>query len=404
MPAQPRNARTRIGMPLVALGLSLLVAVPALADIPDDKSGRIEEFREREITLTEPASGTYQIFRGTQPIGDLPLAEAAGDAELAGQLQGELRRRAAWQLAWGAMIPVGAFLFYDNFYGSTRPAGSDLPPARVAPYSATDFRAFLLALAGGGITAYGASNVAQWVSERFGWAFPQLLAPEVAKQKVRQARTNLLDELNLLAADVPVATGGATASVVSPQDAKLLPGNIPRGAEGTAAFYARNAARVLASQKGEGYRLYVVYTSDLNDTSGKVQQGAWNYLFTHPTKLDSWEVSVPVFGGNAVVRSAPTAYNPYKEPSAFPTNWHIDSPAAMTSLKDALLARGEPWLADDATFALLPHFELLRQPVWILDLGEGPLTAGVEAASGSVVSLRESRLAPLPGGAQSPRR
>ncbi len=404
MPAsyrKPRKARFRS---LTALTLALMLASPAHADIPDEKSGRITEFREREITLTEPASGSYQLFQGSRRIGDLTLAEAVKDEELAGRLHSDLRRRALWQLGWTALSPVGGYLFYDNFYGSVRTPETKLPPARFAPYPATDYRAFLLVLVGGAIATYGAVNAAQWVSERLGWSIPQLLAPEVAREKVKEARTELLDELNLLASDVPIATGGATASTVASQDNTLLPSNVPAGSEGSAAFYAREATKIITNQKGPGYRLYLVYTADLSDTSGLVQRGAWNYLFTHPTKLDAWEVSVPIFGGNPTVRQAPSAYNRYKEPSEFPNNWRIDSPAAMTSLKDALIARGEPWLTEDATFALLPTYELLRVPVWILDLGDGPLSAGVEAASGSVVSLRDSTLNPLTGGAQSPGR
>jgi hypothetical protein len=381
-----------------------MLAGPAHADIADDKSGRITEFREREITLTEPASGSYQLFQGSRRIGDLTLAEAVQDEELAGRLRSDLRRRALWQLGWTALSPVGGFLFYDNFYGSVRPAEAKLPPARFAPFPATDYRAFLLTLVGGAIATYGVVNAAQWVSERLGWFTPQLLEPELAREKVKEARTELLDELNLLASDVPIATGGATASTVATQDMTLLPSNVPTGSEGSAAFYAREATKIITTQKGPGYRLYLVYTADLSDTSGLVQRGAWNYLFTHPTTLDAWEVSVPIFGGNPTVRQAPSAYNRYKEPSDFPNNWRIDSAAAMTSLKDALIARGEPWLTEDATFALLPTYELLRVPVWILDLGDGPLSAGVEAASGSVVSLRESTLNPLTGGAQSPGR
>jgi hypothetical protein len=402
MPANHPSRSKPLVRPLVALALSLMLASPAFADIPDDKTGRIQEFREREITLSEPASGSYQLFQGTRRIGDLTLAETVKDEELVGQLRGDLRRRALWQLGWTALIPVGGFVFYDNFYGSERAPTSGLPPARFAPFPATDFKAFLLTLAGGAIATYGAVNASQWLSERMGWFIPQLLKPEVAKEKVQEARTELLDELNLLAADVPIATGGATASAVSPQDATLLPGNVPAGGEGSAAYYAREATKVITSQKGPGYRLYLVYTADLTDTTGVIQRGAWNYLFTHPTKLDAWEVSVPIFGGNPTVRQAPAAYNAYKEPSDFPGTWRIDSPAAMTSLKDALIARGEPWLTEDATFALLPYFELLRVPVWILDLGDGPLTIGVEAASGSVVGLRESSLNPITGGAQSP--
>lgn len=400
----PSRRGRLIGRPLLALALSLCLAAPAGADIPDEKSGRISEFREREITLTEPASGSYQLFQGTRRIGDLTLAEAAGDSELSARVRGDLRRRALWQLAWTALIPVGGYTFYDNFYGSGRGPNAGLPPARVAPYPATDFRSFLLAIAGGAVATYGTVNAVQWFSERMGWSTPQLLTPPLAKEKVQEARVSLLDELNLLASDVPVATGGATASTPATQEANLLPGSVPKGSEGTAAYYAREATKVVTSQKGPGYRLYLVYTSDLSDTSGKVQRGAWNYLFTHPTKLDAWEVSVPIFGGNPSVRTAPAAFNAYKQPSDFPSTWHVDSPAAMASLNDALIARGEPWLTEDATFALLPFFELLRVPVWILDLGDGPLSAGVDAASGSVVSLRESRLAPLPGGAQSPTR
>lgn len=404
MPVKHRSARIKAGRPLIAMALSLFLAGPAFADIPDVKTGRITEFREREITLTEPASGSYQLFQGSRRIGDLALAEALPDSELAARLRGDLQRRAIWQLAWTAMAPAGGFLFYDNFYGSVRGPASDLPPARWAPYPATDYRAFLLTLAGGAVATYGVVNAYNWVAERLGWSIPQLLEPQEAKEKVQEARVALLDELNLLSADVPVATGGATASQVAGVEGSNLPATVPAGAEGTAAYYAREAAKVVTTQKGPDYRLYLVYTADLSDTSGKLQRGAWNYLFTHPTKLDAWEVSVPIFGGNPVVRPAPSAYNAYKQPLDFPNNWRVDSPAALNGLKDALLARGEPWLTEDATLALLPYYELLRLPVWILDQGDGPLSAGVEAASGSVVSLRESALNPLPSGVQPPRR
>ncbi|HEY9900136.1 MAG TPA: hypothetical protein V6D00_13225 [Pantanalinema sp.] len=384
----------------VALAATILMlgASAGYADVPDDKSGRVREYKERHFELTTPSSHSYEIRQGegtaSVRVGDRALVERTDDQELSERLVGAERTRAAWQLAWGVAIPLGLFVFYDNFLGKPRPTGeglSQLPAPVVSFYPGNDLRSYAIAALGAVAAGYGAGNVGSWAAERFGWAFPNLLSQDDAKRGVKRANDRLLDELALVPADLLAAsTSVATAETTESASASAT----LRGETGSAAHYLEKAASTLHNQRGEGYRLYLVYTKDLADKSGKLQNGSWRYLFYNSQKLEAMEVAVPIFGASPTVGPAPDAFKEWRTGTNLADTWKVDSPKAMTDLQNALVERGVPWLTEDTTMILYPRYGNFQTPIWLLDQGQGPLSLGVgiDAASGLVVDLKQAGL------------
>ncbi|HEY9857328.1 MAG TPA: hypothetical protein V6D05_16400, partial [Stenomitos sp.] len=322
--------------------------------------------------------------------------QSAEDTELLEKIDAKQRSRSLRQLSWTVGIPLGAYVFMDNFLGNPRPTqlAASVPPPRLSFYPANDLRSFALATGGAVLAAYGVGQLAMWVSERFGWSFASFLTPTEAKQAANSANNRLLDELALGLSDVTAAspstpTAEATSSAAAP--------TALRGEAGSAAFYVSKAAETLRNQRGPGYRLYLVYTKDLADKSGKLQRGSWNYLFYNPRTLDSQEVSVPVFGASPAVAPAPDAYKDWRTAPSLSDQWKIDSPKAMAQLSDVLLNRGVPWLVEEATLILYPYYGNFQVPVWVIDQGTAPLLVGLDGTSGVPVDLAQSGRNALPG-------
>lgn len=380
--------------------LAVLAAPLARADVPDDKTGRLSEYRARRFELTQPSSQSYEVRIGTGTesvrVRDRLLAEAAEDQELLDEIDAGQRARTTWQLAWSVGIPVGAYVFLDNFLGNPRPTqlAPTVPPPVLSFFPANDLRSFALATGGALLAAYGTSQLALWVSERFGWSFASFLSPIEAKRAVHSANNRLLDELALSRADVTASS----ASVSAPSTAASVSVGVAlRGEEGSAAFYVDRATETLRNQRGSGYRLYLVYTKDMADKSGTLQRGNWNYLFYNPQTLDAQEVRVPVFGASPTVGPAPDAYKDWRTAPSLAERWKVDSPKAMAQLSEALLNRGIPWLVDEATLILYPTYGSFQVPVWVIDQGTSPLLVGIDGATGIPVDLAQANLSPLPG-------
>lgn len=369
----------------------------ALADVPDDKTERLREYQTRHFEITTPSSTSYEIRQGAGTasvrVGDRPVVEQANDAMLLGQLADAEAGRSWTQLAWSVGLPLGAYLFFDNFMGKPRPDRVDVPPPVLSFYPGNDWRSFALASSGIALGTYGLSNLISWVSERFGWSYANLLPVEAAKTAVKQANDRLRDELVLETGDVASASQILAAGATGSAAAALA------GEEGSAAFYLARAKETIRNQRGEGYKLYFVYTKELSDQTGKIQRGSWHYLFYHPQKLDAFDVNIAVFGAAPTVGPAPDAFKEWRTQGNLLEQWKIDSPKAMAELQGALLNRGIPWLPEDVSFLLYPAYGNFQVPVWVLDQGHGPLEVGYDAASGLLVDLNQSGQGILPGSA-----
>lgn len=407
-PLKPEAAGRRLVGAVLVGSLCVLVAAPARADVPDDKSARVREYRERRFEITQPSTSSYEVRMGTGTesvrVGDRILAERAEDQALLDKINAQQRSRTVRQLSWSLGIPLGAYIFVDNFLGNPRPKTKGLesvPPGGTSFYPANDLRSYLLATGGMVLAAYGAGQLAAWVSERFGWRFTSFLTPAEAKQAANSANNRLLDELALALPDVTEASPSApTETATSSAGAAVA----LKGEEYSAAYYVTKATETLRNQRGSGYRLYMVYTKDMADKSGKLQRGSWNYLFYNPQTLDSQEVNVPVFGASPTVGAAPDAYKNWRTAPSLTEQWKVDSPKAMAQLSEALLNRGVPWLVDEATLLLYPYYGNFQVPIWVIDQGTAPLPIGVDAAAGITVDLVQSGTNTLPsaGGVNPP--
>lgn len=387
-------------LPPLILALALLSQEGrvALADVPDDKTERLREYQTRRFEMTTSSSTSYEILQGvgtaSARVGDRLVVEQANDPLLLTQLSAAESGRSWTQLAWSLGVPLGAYLFFDNFVGKPRPTGVDLPPAVLSLFPGNDWRSFALASGGLALGTYGLSNLISWVSERFDWSYPNLLPVEAAKTAVKQANERLREELVLDASDVASASqilaagAGATGSAGA---ASLA------GEEGSAAFYLAKAKETIRNQRGEGYKLYLVYTKELSDQTGKIQRGSWHFLFYHPQKLEAFDVNVAVFGSAPTVGPAPDAFKDWRTQGNLLEQWKMDSPKAMAELQAALVNRGIPWLPEEVSFLLYPSYGNFQVPVWVLDQGHGPLEVGYDAASGLLVDLNQSGQGILPG-------
>lgn len=379
---------------------ALLAAPLARADVPDDKTQRLREYRERRFEITQPSSTSYEVRMGTGTesvrVSDRFLAERAEDPELLVAIDDKQRSRSLWQLAWSLGIPAGLYVFTDNFLGNPRPAdlAASVPLGGLSFYPSNDLRSFALATGGAVLAAYGVGQLAGWVAERFGWSFASFLTPAESKRAANSANNRLLDELALTLSDVTAASPSApTQAATSSAGAAVA----VKGEEGSAAFYVARANETLFNQRGAGYRLYLVYTKDMADKTGKLQRGSWNYLFYNPQTLESQEVAVPVFGASPTVGPAPEAYKAWRTAPRLAEQWQVDSPKAMAQLSDALLNRGIPWLADEATLLLYPYYGNFQVPVWVIDQGTAPVQVGIDAAAGITVDLAQAGTPAVPG-------
>lgn len=328
---------------------------PALADVPDDKTGRIQEFQERIINLREDKN-RYFLTQHEKPVGDDTLARLSGDQEAIGDLSRSMRWRQATQLSIGLLgIPFGGYAFYDNIYGygtkRTDNHGKEYaPPSRLAPFPPGSFGSYLLALAGGMLAFYGGSLLTEWGAERLGFQHPNLLGLERAKTLQTLYQKNLLDELALAPGDVATDSAIAQASGSASTD---LP--VPAGTEGSAAFALRKAISTLETQRGKGFKLYFVSgaVKDWNATSE-----SWSYLFAHVERPERFKVTVPSFGAPSVTRTSDEEeYIRFQgQLTDLVKAWKIDSPKALETLKDAFAQRGVPFF-DSAELSLYPYYQ-----------------------------------------------
>ena len=392
------------------LAIVLMVGVrTAFADVPDDKSERIRQYLHDHLEITQPSSSSYELRQGTGTtlirVDDQFLAQAASDSELIERVTSAERSRALWQLAWSPAFPLGAYVFFDNFLGNPRPSGlaNSAPSPVVSFYPAGDWRSYAIATAGLAIAAYGVANLGSWVAERFHWSIPNLLPNETAKKAVDKANKALMDDLILTAEDIANASQSLAATTATGSM------GIPTltGEEGSAAFYLARAADTLRSQRGPGYRLFLVYTKDLADKSGKLQRGSWHFCFYHPEKLEALDVAVPVFGAAPSVGGPPPdAFKSYWTSTNLLDRWTVDSPRALQAFENELQRRGKVWLPEDSTLLLYPFYYSYNNPIWILDLSAAnqsvpPLPVGVDASSDIAVDLRPIIPNLLPGSAGS---
>lgn len=385
---------------LLTLGFFILLNEGgfAWADVPDDKTERLREYQRRHFEFTPQGSSSYEIRQGAGTeslrVSERPVVEQASDSLLLGELEEAEFGRSWVQLAWSLGLPLGAYLVFDNFVGKPRPAGVDkyLPEPRLSFFPGNDWRSFTLASGGIWLGTYGMTNLASWVSERCGWSFASLLPVETAKSAVKKANDRLREELILVADDVASASqiiaAGASAS------ASTLVGE-----EGSAGFYLTKASETIRAQRGDGFKLYLVYTKELADKSGKLQRGSWHYLYFHPQKLEAFDVNVPVFGDAPSVGPAPDAFKEWRTATTLSEQWKIDSTKAMAELQAALVNRGIPWLPEEVSFLLYPHYGNFQVPVWVLDQGIGPLEVGYDAAGSLLIDLNQAGRGVLPGNA-----
>lgn len=398
---------------LLSLGLILAAfagaARPVFAEIPDDKAERIKTYQSQHLELSYPSSGSYEVRMGVGTasvrVGDPELVRRASESEFVEKLADASWDRGWKQLVAGLLLPLGLYMAIDNFFGVPRPtaAPSFLPPPHLSYWPARDWRSFTLLVVGSVGAAVGAGQWGSFVAEHVGLSYPNLLGGEDAARAVKVANLALMDELALDPADLqpPKATASTpTAAAPIPTPA------VRQGEAGTALGELAKAQAALKSQRGEGYRLYLVYTKELSDQTGKLQKGSWHYLFFHPQRNESLDVTVPVLAGNPSIGPASEAFKEWIQATGLVEAWKLDSTRAMALFSPELLKRGKPWLAEEATLLLYPNYGSFLGPLWVLDLGQGPadVGVGVDAASGSVVDLRSTGRSPLPSGGAQPSR
>ncbi|MEB3186393.1 MAG: hypothetical protein VKP72_03025 [bacterium] len=421
------DARIRAGVrsgSRIAIGLLLgwsSVACPALADVPDDRSGRIRTFQAELLRVTTPSSDSYEIRRGEGTasvlVDDLALLRQAHD----GEREREVSVAWAWRATGQALvallaIPAGAWLTFDNFLGKPRPAG-------VAPYvpdpvtslaPGGDLASYALATIGIGLAAWGVSEGGAWVSERLGWSAPRFLEVAEAVEQGTRARKALLVDWALVEADVgsasalpslasvPASPSGPVAAVASSSVAAT---------PGGALAALSTASSVLRAQRGEGYRLVVVSTRSLPDASGILGRGEWHVGWQHRDRPEWLDVAVPVFGEAPRIAPLPEGLRAWgwsagsvpreEDLAAAP---EVDSPRALKALIDDLSRRGIPVLLDETTLIWVARHPRLGRSVWMLETPDGPLPVAIDARTGQPVELPAAGVGTLPTVPQAPAR
>lgn len=364
--------------------LLLLSGNAALADVPDDKSDRLDQYRSRALDLKEN-KGRHDLKIGDRPIGDAELARLADDRETLADLNGRLILRKAFQLGLGLFgLPFGSYLAYDNLYGK-RGKEDYAPKSVLAPYPPGSFGSYFLTLTGGVLVFWGGSLLAQWGGEKLGFSHPNLLNSDETKRLQKAYHRKLRTELALAPEDV--ASASATASLAEEANAGW-------GEEGTAAFGLNKAAKTLEAQQGRNFRLFLVL-GDLRDSSGKLEAGGWRYYFYHPEKPDLFKVTVSKFGEPEIDATKDFAAYVRRngQSASLSRHWKIDSPGALQALKAEFNRRG---LSDheEASISLYPYFEDYPRPVWIVEAKK--IRLAVDAASGAMVESLNSPLPPEP--------
>jgi hypothetical protein len=397
------------------------VARPALADVPDDRSGRIRSFQAELLRVTTPSSESYEIRRGEGTasvlVDDLALLRQAHD----GERERDVSVAWAWRATGQALvallaIPAGTWLTFDNFLGKPRPAG-------VAPYvpdpvtslaPGGDLGSFALATVGVSLVSWGVSEGVAWVSERLGWSAPRFLEVAEAVELGTRARKALLVDWALVEADVgsasalpPLASISASPSGPVAAVASSSVAATPGGA--LAAISA--ASSVLRAQRGEGYRLVVVSTRALPDATGILGRGEWHVGWQHRDRPEWLDVSVPVFGEAPRISPLPDRLRAWgwssgsvprdEDFSAAPA---VDSPKALKALMDDLSQRGIPVLLDETTLIWVARHPQVGRSVWMLETPDGPLPVAIDAHSGQPVELPATGVGTLPTVPQAPAR
>ena len=384
---------------MVALLLLVVEAKFAWADVPDDKTNRLLEYQAQHFKFVPQSSTSYVIQQGegtmSAQVTDRTVIDQASDPTLSRQLAKAEQVHGWQQLAWGLGLPLGAYLFYDNFLGNPRPSGiaKNVPGPVLSFFPGNDWRSFALAGTGIWLATMGISNLSAWVSEHLGWSFANLLSPDQAQRAVKEANKRLREDLVLTSSDI----ASASEIMASRSSTSSATSSVPVGGAGSAAYYLPQAIATIQNQQGDGFKLYLVYTRDLSDNSGKLQQGSWRYLFVNPQKNAAYEVNVPIFGAAPSVGPAPAAFNPWKSFPNLADTWKSDSTKAMAALQSALINRGIPWLPENTTFVHYPSYGKFHVPVWIIDQGHGPMDVGYDAENGVVVDLLQAGMGVLPG-------
>lgn len=384
---------------MFGLGVALLAGASgaARADLPDDKSGRLGEYQQRHFELTFPSTTSYEIRRGPGTgtasirVGDSELVRAAQVPELEAVVA-----EAAWWRGWqqvglGTLFPLGLYLAFDNFFGNPRAASLTQLPVPVLSFQpARDWRSFGLMVAGMVGATYGAAQWGAFVAEHLNWSWPNLMSPDEARRASERANERLLDELALAPADL-LATKSAPVGGPTPAPTPAATASAaPTGEPGTALGHLAAAQAAVKAAHGDGFRLYLVLTSDLADTSGKLARGAWRYLFFHPLRQEAYQVEVPVEGGEPKLAAAPDGYKEQRSGVGLLEGWKLDSTRALRLLEPEIQRRSRtPLLPEAATLLLYPAYGTFAGPVWIMDLGNGPAEVGIgiDAGAGRLVDV-----------------
>lgn len=353
----------------LTLAILILSTSAAFADVPDDKSSRVEEYQKRHVEFQEvPGGYTLKVNEGF--IGDDTLAQLLGEPEFSDDLNQKFAWRRVHQLGLGLpLVPIGAFIFYDNFFGKRENTmwGGKIPASVIAPFESQTVGSYLLALGGGLLAAWGASMLLEWGSETLGLSHAKLLEASDAKSAQRRYNAKLREELVLLPKDVTSSSSASQSTDVAtpPPDS-------------SARVDEAKALRVLESQRGQGYQLYRV-AGKFKDLSQKKPEEGWRYSYRNPQWPDCFEVLVPDFGDPKVNKTNTTGKCDLK------ANWKIDSPQAFATIQEELKRR--QLTSENASTSL--SLDERDVPLWIVDIKD--VRIRVNASTGDLLDKLEKK-------------
>lgn len=353
----------------LTLATLILSTSAALADVPDDKTSRVEEYQKRHVEFQEVPGG-YTLKVDSRFIGDDTLANLLGDPELTDSLNQKFAWRRLRQLGLGLpLVPAGAFIFFDNFFGKREAPlwGGRVPSSVIAPFESQTVGSYLMALGGGLLAAWGTSMLWQWGSETLGFSHANLLEVSDAKSAQRRYNAQLREELVLSPKDV-ISSASATQST----DAATPP------PDSSARVDEAKALKVLESQRGQGYQLYRV-VGKFKDLTQKRPEEGWRYYYRNPQWPDCFEVLVPDFGDPKVNKTNNTGKGDLK------ANWKIDSPQAFATIQEELKRR--QLTSENASTSL--SLDERDVPLWIVDVKD--VRIRVNANSGELLDKTEKK-------------